>query len=377
MQEFFPADRPVLVLAPMQDVTDLPFWRLLHHYGDPDVYFTEYFRVHVASRPEKPILRCIDANPSDKPVIAQMIGQDIPHLVRTAKELAQHNIAAVDLNLGCPAPVVCKKDSGGGLLRQPEKVDAILGALLEALDGDVRFTVKTRLGFDSIAEFDRMLEVFRKHAIDMLTVHGRTVREMYRTAVHYDRIADAVRAVPCPVIANGNVLSTRLARETIKLTGAAGLMIGRGCIRNPWIYRQIKEAYTNAAAAGAPGSPEWEAAFEPDFRPTLRDVLGYIERLWEETLLPGRPPERHVAKMKKYLNFIAQGVGGPEQPLLKQIRRAQSEDEFWRIAREHLETDTFFDPEPPTAALIDERSQRAVEEERQRDAAPSKPALVQ
>ncbi|MEM1059980.1 MAG: tRNA-dihydrouridine synthase family protein [Verrucomicrobiota bacterium] len=364
MQEHFPTGRPVLVLAPMQDVTDLPFWRLLHHYGDPDIYFTEYLRVHPVSRPEKPILRCIEANPSDKPVIAQMIGQDIPALVRTARELARHRIAAVDLNLGCPAPIVCKKDAGGGLLRNPEKIDAILGALRTSLT-DTHFTVKTRLGFDSIAEFDRVLEVFRRHAIDLLTVHGRTVREMYRAAVHYDCIADAVRALPCPVIANGNVLSTRLARETIRRTGAAGLMIGRGCIRNPWIFRQIKEAYANADAAGATNSPEWEAAFAPDFRPALRDVLGYLERLWEETSLPGRPPERHVAKMKKYLNFIAQGVGGPEQPLLKQIRRAPDADTFWRVAREHLDSGEPFDPEPPTAALIDERSQRAVQAERE------------
>lgn len=364
----FPPDRPVLVLAPMQAVTDLPFWRILHHYGDPDIYFTEYFRVHAASRPDKPILRCIDANPSDKPVIAQMIGQDIPALVRTAEALAEHPIAAVDLNLGCPAPVVCKKDSGGGLLRQPEKIDAILGALREALDRvGTGFTVKTRLGFDAPEEFDRVLEVFRRHDIDLLTVHGRTVREMYRTAVHYDRIAQAVAAVPCPVVANGNVLSTRLALATLRRTGAAGLMIGRGCIRNPWIFRQIREAYAKAKAAGAPGSVAWEAAFAPDFHPTLRDVLGYVERLWEETSLPPhpkRPPERHVAKMKKYLNFIAQGVGGPEEPLLRQIRRAANPDEFWRIAREHLDSDAPFDPEPPTAALIDERSQRAAQAER-------------
>lgn len=353
----------------MQDVTDLPFWRILHHYGDPDVYFTEYFRVHVASRPEKPILRAIDNNPSDKPVIAQMIGQDIPALVRTAQALAEHPIAAVDLNLGCPAPVVCKKDSGGGLLRNPDKIDAILGALREELSqAGCGFTVKTRIGFESEEEFDRIVEVFQRHDIDMLTVHGRTVREMYRTAVHYDRIAQAVNAMPCPVIANGNVLSTRLALATIRRTGAAGLMIGRGCIRNPWIFRQLKEAYAKANAAGVPGSPEWEAAFVPDFHPTLRDVLGYIERLWEETWLPPhpkRPPERHVAKMKKYLNFIAQGMGGPEQPLLKQIRRAPNKDEFWRIAREHLESDERFEPEPPTTALIDERSQRAVQAERE------------
>src|SRR6185503_11575332 len=113
------AGAPVLALAPMQDVTDLAFWRLMTRYGGADVYWTEYFRVHDASRLERWILQSITENPTGRPVVAQMIGNDIPGLVRTAKELQQHAIAAVDLNLGCPAPVVYRKCAGGGLLREP------------------------------------------------------------------------------------------------------------------------------------------------------------------------------------------------------------------------------------------------------------------
>src|ERR671912_368439 len=128
------APGPVLALAPMQDVTDLPFWRFIKNYGGADGYYTEYFRVHADSRLEKYILRSVTENPTGRPVIAQMIGNDIPSLVRTALELQQYPIAAVDLNLGCPAPVVYRKCAGGGLLREPDKVDSILGALRDALD---------------------------------------------------------------------------------------------------------------------------------------------------------------------------------------------------------------------------------------------------
>jgi tRNA-dihydrouridine synthase B len=96
----------------MQDVTDLAFWRLMARYGGADVYYTEYFRVHPDSHLDKPILASITQNPTGKPVVAQMIGNDIPSLVRSAKELQQHEIAAVDLNLGCPAPIVYKKCAG-------------------------------------------------------------------------------------------------------------------------------------------------------------------------------------------------------------------------------------------------------------------------
>src|SRR5437899_1744012 len=224
---------PLLALAPMQDVTDLPFLKLIASYGGADVYFTEYFRVHATSNLEKHILRSITENPTGRPVVAQMIGNDIPSLVRTARELQEYPIAAVDLNLGCPAPVVYRKCAGGGLLREPQRVDAILGALREAVS--IKFTVKTRIGFDSSDVFAELLPIFAKHSLDLLTVHGRTVKEMYRTEVHYDFIQRAVAEVGCPVLANGNVYSAPKAKEVLDLTGARGLMIGRGAIRNPWL----------------------------------------------------------------------------------------------------------------------------------------------
>src|SRR5882672_3242218 len=214
---------PMLALAPMQDVTDLPFWRLMSRYGGADLYFTEYFRVHATSNLEKWILKSITENPTGRPAIAQMIGNDVASLVRTARELQQYPIAAVDLNLGCPAPIVYRKCAGGGLLREPARVDAILGALRDAVR--IKFTVKTRLGFDSAEVFEELLPIFAKHSLDLLTVHGRTVKEMYRTEVHYDLIARAVQAMPCPVLANGNVYSAQKADEVLKITGAGGLMI--------------------------------------------------------------------------------------------------------------------------------------------------------
>ena len=108
----------------MQDVTDGAFWNLMHRYGGADVYWTEYFRVHAVSRPESWIVESIENNSTGRPVIAQMIGNDIPSLVRTAKELQQLPVAAIDLNLGCPAPIVYKKCAGGGLLREPQRIDS-------------------------------------------------------------------------------------------------------------------------------------------------------------------------------------------------------------------------------------------------------------
>ncbi len=332
MKELLPPERPILVLAPMQEVTDLPFMRVMERFGGPDLYVTEYFRVYETSRLNPYILRSIDENPSRKPILAQMIGQDLPALLRTVRELESHPIAGIDLNLGCPAPVVCRKDAGGGLLRNPGKIDRLLGELRAAVKG--RFTVKTRVGYEDPAEFEVLLEVFQRHAVDALSIHGRTVRERYQAPVHPACIRRAVEAMPCPVIANGNVVNVETGRSVLKQTGAAGLMLGRGAIRNPWLFDQFRAAFT-----GHPGPT-----------PRQRDLLHYIEMLWEETAREQRKVyrgDKQVQKMKRYLAYITQGLDpGFDHAIL----RAKEEDEFFRICREFLANDERVPDLPPEAS---------------------------
>jgi nifR3 family TIM-barrel protein len=323
---------PLLALAPMQDVTDLAFWKLMTRYGGADVYYTEYFRVHGTSNLEGWIVKSITQNPTGKPVVAQMIGNDIDALVRNAKRLQQLPVAAIDLNLGCPAPVVYRKCAGGGLLREPQRVDSILGALRDAIS--TKFTVKTRIGFESSDVFDELLPIFAKHKIDLLTVHGRTVKEMYRSEVHYDFIARAVAAVPYPVLANGNVYSAEKAAEVLRVTGARGLMIGRGAIRNPWLFTQIRQHQRG----------------EPIFIPSGRDVLNYIRDLFETVRPSGIKESAHVQKMKKYMNYVAVGID-PDAQFLFQIRRVTTEEEFFRVCERFLDHDREAFPTQETSAF--------------------------
>jgi len=322
MHAYLPEGRPLLILAPMQDITDVAFWRVLSRYGGPDLYYTEYFRIHQDSRPERHILRAIEENEDGKPIIAQMIGQDIPALQRTAEVLQRQKIAGVDLNLGCPAPIVCRKEAGGGLLRNLEKIDAILRGLRLAVH--LPFTVKTRIGFDAPEEFPRLLDLFRRHPIDALTVHGRTVREMYQPVVHYDAIERAARLMPCPVFANGNVRCVDSARQIVAATGARGLMIGRGAIRNPWIFAQIRAAWTGGAMP----------------QPTLGDLRLYIQELYEATRTPHLHADAHVGKMKKYLGFIAPGIGEADA-FWKELRSTQTLRDLFAVCDRHLDAAQF------------------------------------
>ena len=314
------AGQPLTALAPMQDVTDLAFMRVMARYGAPDYFFTEFFRVHGQSRPEKHILRSIDENATGRPVFAQLIGEQVSDLSRTVAALLHHPVAGIDLNLGCPAPKIYKKNVGGGLLRDPAKIDLLLGALRAAVPG--LFTVKMRIGFADTAHFARILELVNRHEVDLLSVHGRTVQEGYRSEVHYDYIAEAARTVRCPVLANGNITSAARAAAVLAETGAAGVMLGRHAIRNPWIFRQCRERWAGA----------------PVFRPALADVRDYVRQLYEETRQPDVPETAHVAKMKKYLNFVGQSVD-PAGLFLHDMRRAMTERELFAVCDRHLLTE--------------------------------------
>ena len=317
----------------MQDVTNLPFLRVMARRGGPDLFVTEYFRVHPNSRLDPQILRTIDENPTGRPVIAQLIGSDAPALARAAQELAHHPVAAIDLNLGCPAPIVCRKEAGGGMLRDPHRLATVLTAMREAITG--RFTVKTRVGFASPAEFPALLEILARHRPDALTVHARTVREGYSTAVHPECVRLAVAALACPVVANGNIIDVATATAFLARSGAAGLMIGRGAIRNPWLFDQLR------------------AAFEGDAppRPTRRNLLEFVLELYDEAAreTPRYDPSKLVHALKKTLIYTTQGL---EPAFEHGLRRMGDEAAFRHLCHNFLDRDDPLPDRPPVTSSL-------------------------
>jgi tRNA-dihydrouridine synthase len=152
---------------------------------------------------------------------------------------------------------------------------------------------------------------------------------MYRSEVHYEYIARAGEFVGCPILANGNVSSAAKAFQVLERTKARGVMIGRGAIRNPWMFTQIRQIQ----------------ASEQIFRPTGREVLAYIQELYEAVRPDPFRESAQVQKMKKYLNFIGLGVE-PTGKFLHEIRRAKTEQEFFEICAAHLDHGELMDLEP-------------------------------
>jgi len=319
---------PLTALAPMQDVTNLWFMKVIAHYGSPDYFFTEYFRVNETSRLNPKILAAITENDTGRPVFAQMIGESVPDLARTAKELCKYNTAGIDLNMGCPAPRIYRKNVGGGLLREPEKIERIL-AELRFVVNDRPLTVKMRLGFENTDNFYKILDIIARQNIDLLSLHGRTVKDMYHGVVKYDLIAEAVKRVDCPVLANGNINSATTAMEVLSQTGAAGVMVGRWAIGNPWLFDQIRQAL-----AGHPIIPV-----------SLVKVRNYIDRLWQTPTASTMPERARVGYLKMFLNYIALSVD-TDGYFLRMMRQAQTEVELLTIC------DRFLLAETKTLALV-------------------------
>jgi tRNA-dihydrouridine synthase len=333
VRDFLPIHLPALVLAPMQHVTDLPFMRVIARRGGPDWFVTEFLRVHANSRPDRYILRSITENQTGRPVFAQIIGSDTAEMCRMARVLQRYDVAGIDLNLGCPSPTVCGKSAGGGLLRNPQAVDAMVGALRDAIAG--RFTVKTRLGYADESEFDLLLPVFQKHSIDGLTIHARTVADRYQTPVRPEAVRRAVEALPCPVVANGNVVNAQAGWNLLRRTQAAGLMIGRGAIRNPWIFEQIRQVGLGIAPTIA----------------SRRDLFTYISELYVEIAKETRDFDEklHVQRMKKTMLYIVQGLGEETE---QAMRRVATEVDFFAICQSSLDNDCPLTDVPPEQSKL-------------------------
>ena len=306
-------------LAPMQDVTGLGFMRTISRRGPPDLFFTEYFRVHAHSTLNGEILCSITKNPTGVPVFAQLIGENLEDMGRTVEELQKYPIAGIDLNLGCPAPRVYKKNVGGGLLRTPQKIDCLLAHLRQKVKGNL--TVKMRIGFEDDRHFYDILDLLVTHRINLLSLHVRTVKGGYNSAPQYEYVTEARKKLinTCPVLLNGSISNAAEGFKIHRKFNSSGIMIGRAAIANPWIFRQFREIRNGLTP----------------FSPTLGDLHEYLIELFEEIIKPEMKEEKMVARIKKFLNFVGLSLNGKES-FLNDMRRAVFKDELFLIFYEHL-----------------------------------------
>lgn len=301
----------------MQDVTDLAFMRCLTRVGSlPDYFVTAYFRsTSTTCAFTENNMRCLEENETGRPIWAQLAGSEPAALARDAEMLLGYDVAGIDLNSGCPSPLVNRHNAGAGLLRDLLRFSTVLSALRAVVPAG-RFSVKCRLGWEDVAEFPQLLELIAEASPDRVAVHARTRKQLYGGVPNLSAVRDAVRFLsPCPVMGNGDIITPEDAAHWMDYVAPAGLMIGRAAVRNPYIFRQLK--------GGAPPSEE--------------EMLDYYRILLEETgrILHTKRTERgHCNRMKKYLAFIYPNLGAQREYAL---RRASTVSEMERLLLTPLE----------------------------------------
>lgn len=233
-------EKPFFVLAPMANVTDTVFRQIIVKHGRPDVLWTEFVACDgLCSDGREAVLRDLQYMPQERPIVAQIFGSTPANFYETAKLVAQLGFDGVDINMGCPEKNIVKSGACSALINTPSLAQEIVLATKEGA-GNLPVSVKTRLGFakDTLEDWLPTL-LATKPAV--ITVHGRTRKEMSKHPAKWNRIKDAVdiaRGSGTLIIGNGDVTDLDDARQKARETGVDGIMLGRAIFGNPWLFNR-------------------------------------------------------------------------------------------------------------------------------------------
>lgn len=226
-----------IFLAPMAGIADRAFRELCINYG-AGYTVTEMVSSKGLTMGDKKSKELLTLGEIENPAGAQIFGDDPEIMAQAVKKCLEFHPDIIDINMGCPAPKIAMNGGGASLMKNPKLAGEIVKAVSDAVD--IPVTVKIRKGWDdeSITAVE-LAQIAEKNGASAITVHGRTRMQMYSGKVDYDIIAKVKKAVDIPVIANGDITDEQSAAIMLEKTNADAIMIGRGALGNPWIFRRI------------------------------------------------------------------------------------------------------------------------------------------
>ncbi|MDO4889307.1 MAG: tRNA-dihydrouridine synthase family protein [Candidatus Saccharibacteria bacterium] len=233
---------PFLILAPMEGVTDLVFRQVIARAGRPDIFFTEFTNVssYASEKGRTNALERLKIGPNENPIVAQIWGQNPEHFAETARALENLGFDGLDINMGCPDKHVNKAGGGAAMIKTPElTVECINRAKANT---NLPVSVKTRLGFTYLEEYQNWLPTLLNQNLAALTVHLRTRKEMSKVPAHFELIPEIIKlrdeiAPDTKLIINGDIKNKAEAEKLkAKYSGVDGFMIGRGVFENPYCF---------------------------------------------------------------------------------------------------------------------------------------------
>jgi tRNA-dihydrouridine synthase len=232
--------KPLLILAPMDDVTDTVFRQVVADCAKPDMFFTEFVNVDgLQSAGREHLLHKLKLTDKEKPVIAQLWGLKPENFYKTTKDLIEMGFSGVDLNMGCPVKTVIKNGACAALINNRELAGEIIDATKEAAGDSLPVSVKTRVGFTTVDL--SWIEFLLSKILNMLSIHGRTAKQMSKVPADWDLIGQTVslRNSLSPstlIVGNGDVQTRAQAKELAEKYKLDGVMIGRGIFHDPFLF---------------------------------------------------------------------------------------------------------------------------------------------
>lgn len=306
------------VLAPMAGVTDAPFRRLCRHYG-AGMTTTEMTTADTSLWQTSKSRHRLDLDLDAEPIAVQIAGSDPEQLALAARACVKRGAQIIDINMGCPAKKVCKKQAGSALLKDEKLVGSILTRVVKAVD--VPVTLKIRTGWDTEhRNGEKIARIAEDAGIQSLAVHGRTRACRYKGEAEFETIARIKQVVEIPVIANGDITTLKKSLEVLRLTNCDGLMIGRGAQGRPWIFRELGQLLGDGQQK--PQLDKYE----------LRDImlghLGELHRFYGD--------QTGVRVARKHLTWYCKSLANAEV-FRHQVVRVDSASEQIRLTRKFFD----------------------------------------
>lgn len=228
-----------LFLAPLAGYTDYPF-RLLCQQQGADLTFTEMINAKALCYQDQKTIKMLETDPRETAVAVQIFGSEPEYMVKAAEQLNHMGrFVLIDVNMGCPAPKVVKNRDGCALMRYPEKAHEIIRRMKQ--NSDLPITVKFRLGWEkNNRNYFTFAQNMEDAGADAVTLHGRTRDQYYSGEADWDAVREVADALSIPVIGNGDIASPEGAKSRLENYATAAIMIGRGAMGNPLLFRRIK-----------------------------------------------------------------------------------------------------------------------------------------
>ena len=229
------------LLAPMAGITDCPFRSFMKQMGC-GIVTTELISAKSLQMGSEKSKKLMSFNDTQRPIGVQIFGEDLEALTGAAQIVEQSGVDFVDLNFGCPVPKVVKKGAGSAVLKDLSFFRKILQVVKEAVS--IPVSIKVRTGWDQYSRNSHeVAKIAYDEGIVWLSIHGRTRAEAYSGQADWSYITEVKRQSPIPIIGNGDLTSTEQVIKLKKESHCDGMMIGRGCLKNPWIFQEVKKAY--------------------------------------------------------------------------------------------------------------------------------------